>query len=53
MLLGFAVVMMLGTLAAMDRTSGPMRHKLAWAATGSGAAVLVMLAIAPPDVWVR
>lgn len=51
MALVVAGVIVGGALAAMDRTKGAMRRKLAWAATGAGGAMVLMLAIAPPDVW--
>lgn len=46
------MVVMLGSVGAMDRTTGALRRRLAWVATVSGTAVITMLAVAPPNVWI-
>lgn len=46
------MVVMLGSVGAMDRTTGTLRRRLAWVATVSGTAVVTMLAVAPPNVWI-
>jgi uncharacterized membrane protein len=52
-LLVIGVLVMLGGIAAMDRTTGALRRKVAWASTGAAVLVVSMLLVAPPDVWIR